>query len=742
MKNLKTTLAVIPLLFLFLLGTAEAAPTTSKISTVSVTPTTAKAGKTFKFTATLTSLLTTGNKVKIDLGTGLVATTGSARIYSLSRAIYTVGKQNYTFGIYDAKNVLQGLTKGGSYTVTPADPTTPTVDNFVLPTTGFTKVCNNGFYAGQGTCPKDPYLGKNANEWACTHDNIAKILWEVKSTDKGLRDLNWSYSWYEPNASLNYGYEGTQNGGICKDGKCDTHSYPIAVNATGLCGAKDWRVPTSLELKNAYQTKGYLDYFPDISTGEMYATSDTDFSIYYDQCGKNDLICYAGTKQGDKFIYIDEKGFSNSTAKMYFHTDGTQAANGTNANLRLVRNDLGSAPKIVLPAIKSFAPNKVVSGQTATFTFTGANLVKGMVFTLDSCVGIFELAGGTDTQRQFSCTPTAIGEKSGSLKLSENGTASFKVTVSEPLKEPKITSYVPDKATLNELTTFTFSGTDFVAGMQFSLDGCNGITELANGTATQRQFSCTPTSAGAKTGILKTSATNSSTFAVTVAEPAPVSTTGYTKIANDGSALPDSATLGANPKDWACTKDNKTGLIWEVKTSDGGLHDKDWIYTWYEPDTSKNGGFEGYTDIDSYYVAPKCSTKDNCNTYAFTNAVNNQSLCGKNDWRLPTRYELIGLVLCSDGKYSKDIAEDGGAICKSNENLTLNTTSPTIDTAYFPNTSVDNSMLWSSSRCILSNPMLKDREEFCAGGVFFNIGYASGGYKYDTHYVQLVRNVQ
>jgi hypothetical protein len=52
-------------------------------------------------------------------------------------------------------------------------------------------------------------------------------------------------------------------------------------------------------------------------------------------------------------------------------------------------------------------------------------------------------------------------------------------------------------------------------------------------------------------------------------------TEGYTKIANDGSELPDSATLGTNPTDWACTKDNKTGLIWEVKTDDGGLRDKD-----------------------------------------------------------------------------------------------------------------------------------------------------------------------
>ncbi len=48
----------------------------------------------------------------------------------------------------------------------------------------------------------------------------------------------------------------------------------------------------------------------------------------------------------------------------------------------------------------------------------------------------------------------------------------------------------------------------------------------------------------------------------------------YTKIANDGSELSADAILGTNPKNWACTKDNKTGLTWEVKTDDDGLRDK------------------------------------------------------------------------------------------------------------------------------------------------------------------------
>ena len=43
-------------------------------------------------------------------------------------------------------------------------------------------------------------------------------------------------------------------------------------------------------------------------------------------------------------------------------------------------------------------------------------------------------------------------------------------------------------------------------------------------------------------------------------------------------------------------RDNVTGLMWEVKTDDGGLRDKDWTYSWYNPDATTNGGSAGYAD--------------------------------------------------------------------------------------------------------------------------------------------------
>jgi|GEM_PF-2399278 len=217
-------------------------------------------------------------------------------------------------------------------------------------------------------------------------------------------------------------------------------------------------------------------------------------------------------------------------------------------------------------------------------------------------------------------------------------------------------SSITIKATLDRALAIDFYT------IKISIDG--GESQTMTGSGTDFSFNYTPTDIGeqqfqidifdAKGEIVDS---NGDSFTVIA------KTTGYSKIANNGSTLSDSAKLGANPTDWACTQDNKTGLMWEVKTTDGGLRDLNWQYTWYEPDANKNFGFEGYTDVTS--GMPNCSTKDNCNTYAFTNIVNKQALCGVSDWRLPTNEELRGLVYCSDGKTKTLGKEEDGCVIVS-----------------------------------------------------------------------------
>jgi len=79
----------------------------------------------------------------------------------------------------------------------------------------------------------------------------------------------------------------------------------------------------------------------------------------------------------------------------------------------------------------SVSPSKATLNQLTTFTVRGVNLIDGMGFTLESCSGIRELPGGTNTVHRFSCTPIASGPKYGYIKDQPFGTSLylFHVTV-------------------------------------------------------------------------------------------------------------------------------------------------------------------------------------------------------------------------------------------------------------------------------------------------------------------------
>ncbi|MCK5829969.1 MAG: DUF1566 domain-containing protein [Methylococcales bacterium] len=106
----------------------------------------------------------------------------------------------------------------------------------------------------------------------------------------------------------------------------------------------------------------------------------------------------------------------------------------------------------------------------------------------------------------------------------------------------------------------------------------------------------------------------------------------FTKL--DGNGQP----LDAKASNWSCVKDNHTGLIWEIKTDNGSIHDKDNTYRWGGV-TALGSGTKGryYSDWD-----------------ILVNGSNAESLCGFSNWRVPTSAELGSLVDFS----RKDIAID------------------------------------------------------------------------------------
>lgn len=146
----------------------------------------------------------------------------------------------------------------------------------------------------------------------------------------------------------------------------------------------------------------------------------------------------------------------------------------------------------------------------------------------------------------------------------------------------------------------------------------------------------------------------------------------FTKLNSSGEDLLRNAT------EWAMVRDNVTGLIWEVKTDDGGIHNWTDSYDWSDA-----------ADV-------------------FISQLNDDGFGGYTDWRLPTKKELVYM-------------------------LNYGTHRPAINTIYFPNT-IRWSHYWSSTPSTLYPGF--------AWRVNFSDGTVSTDYKESAFYVRAVRGRQ
>ena len=132
--------------------------------------------------------------------------------------------------------------------------------------------------------PATPTAG--ATPHSCVRDNITGLVWEVKTADGGLRDRNWTYTWY---ASLHNqgGKPGMASGGSCKNtGRCDTEKYVADVRATALCGFSDWRMPSRQELQRIAlmgrdNPGDALTYFPNTPSSYCWSGSPKTDGLSY-----------------------------------------------------------------------------------------------------------------------------------------------------------------------------------------------------------------------------------------------------------------------------------------------------------------------------------------------------------------------------------------------------------------------------------------------------------------------------
>jgi len=109
----------------------------------------------------------------------------------------------------------------------------------------------------------------------------------------------------------------------------------------------------------------------------------------------------------------------------------------------------------------------------------------------------------------------------------------------------------------------------------------------------------------------------------------------FTKLDAAGAELPLTATA------WACVRDNHTGFIWEVKTTDGGVHDVANVYRWGGGTAQLNGSLGlRYNDWDVLLDAANAGS----------------GLCGFTDWFVPDLEQLRSIVDYSQVKPTLDLA--------------------------------------------------------------------------------------
>ncbi len=159
----------------------------------------------------------------------------------------------------------------------------------------------------------------------------------------------------------------------------------------------------------------------------------------------------------------------------------------------------------------------------------------------------------------------------------------------------------------------------------------------------------------------------------------------FTKLDTNGIPLADQSVDYATTP-WACVKDNVTGLVWEIKTTDSSIHDKDNTYRW-GGETHQGSNYGAYYNDWNVLV----------------NGTNSESLCGFSDWRVPNTTELMSIV--DNSRYY-----------------------PSIDTNFFPNTASVG--YWSASPFAYKS--------YHAWEIYFDLGVSSSDYRVNGLRVRLV----
>ncbi len=162
-----------------------------------------------------------------------------------------------------------------------------------------------------------------ANGDQCVKDVTNGKFWEQKTNDDGLHDVDWQYSYYQPNGAYNQGDSGNNKGYVgaqapspahCQGvSPCTTQAYIKQLNTSSYCGKSTWRLPTVFEMLNmanlgSPEVNGKVKILPTpfthnkINPTRKTVTTPFGTSKVYTQAGTKGVTNYI-TGDAFKFFY-------------------------------------------------------------------------------------------------------------------------------------------------------------------------------------------------------------------------------------------------------------------------------------------------------------------------------------------------------------------------------------------------------------------------------------------------------